>query len=157
MLIETYGDLVTDVSYDIFCHQTNCKGVMGAGLARQIKEAYPEVYAENVAYCELNKADNGKSMLGSNLYVKTSDGRSCVNMYAQLAYGTDRQQTDYDAFQSCLDHLARKLFLSDASLKVAFPYKIGCGLGGGKWSIIHGKLKQLSRLVKQDIYIVRKA
>lgn len=30
----------------IIAHQVNCKGVMGSGVAKSIKTAYPEVYNE---------------------------------------------------------------------------------------------------------------
>ena len=42
MLIYVKGNLL-DKQWDIFCHQVNCKGVMGSGIAKQIAEKYPEV------------------------------------------------------------------------------------------------------------------
>lgn len=39
------GNIVTG-DYLIFCHQVNCKRKMGSGLARQIRNKYPEVYSE---------------------------------------------------------------------------------------------------------------
>lgn len=44
MIYNIVGDLLKQDKVDIICHQTNCKGVMGAGIAFQIKRTYPEVF-----------------------------------------------------------------------------------------------------------------
>ena len=31
---------------DLICHQVNCQGVMGSGIAKQVREKYPKVYKE---------------------------------------------------------------------------------------------------------------
>lgn len=41
------GNILTFPERDedtIICHQVNCKGVMGAGLAKQIRDKWPDVY-----------------------------------------------------------------------------------------------------------------
>ena len=38
MIIYEHGDIVADTKYDWFCQQANCRGVMGAGLAKQIRD-----------------------------------------------------------------------------------------------------------------------
>lgn len=43
MIIYKDGDILTSTA-DVICHQVNCKGVMGAGLAKQIKQKYPAVF-----------------------------------------------------------------------------------------------------------------
>lgn len=46
-MTEINGDILTiptDGRPTVVCHQVNCKGVMGAGLAKQIREKHPEVY-----------------------------------------------------------------------------------------------------------------
>lgn len=154
-MFEVNGDLVEDKKFDVFCHQTNCRGVMGAGIALQIKRAYPEVAAANENYFVTHKSD-AKSMLGTNLYINTHDGRTCVNLYAQEEYGRGgSRKTDYNAFNQCMVRLAKKLSVSDPSIKVGFPYGIGCGLGGGDWETIYRMIKSMSEEVKQDVYIVR--
>lgn len=37
------GDLLT-TNANYICHQVNCQGRMGSGVARQIREKYPTVY-----------------------------------------------------------------------------------------------------------------
>lgn len=37
MIYEKIGNILEQTDAPYICHQVNCKGVMGAGLARQIK------------------------------------------------------------------------------------------------------------------------
>jgi len=148
MLEYVKGNLVTG-NYDVFCHQVNCKGVMGAGIAKQIRDKYPEVYHAYIANHRL-----GADRLGTNLYVKTKDDRVCVNMFAQDCYGRDKRHTDYGAFRSCLVDLKDFLAHESENVIVAFPYGIGCGLAGGDWVLIQGMLKEFSEQVQQKVLIV---
>lgn len=143
------GDLVTG-KFDIFCHQVNCKGKMGAGIAKQIRNAYPEVYHEYKEIC-----DKDRCVLGMNHYTYTSDGRICVSMFAQDGYGTDKRYTDYNAFKSCLRSLVTFLGYNFNTYKsVAFPHKIGCGLAGGDWNIILEMIKEFEDTIPQTVYVV---
>lgn len=152
MLIYEDGDIVKG-KYDIFCHQVNCQGVMGAGLALQIRRHYPEVYSDYVRVCSTTCA-----LLGTNIYKPTKDSRVCVSMFAQYGHGTGKCYTDYKAFQSCLDSIAREICCIDPDGKetIAFPYRIGCGLAGGDWHIIESMLEDFSNKVKNKVIIVKK-
>ena len=147
MLKYEKGNIVTG-NWIIFCHQVNCKGVMGAGLAKQIKDKYPEVYKEYL------RVEN--PTLGIILPVFTHDGRACINMFAQDGYGRDKRYTDYDAFKKCLD--AIESFLKShhvhEDVQIAFPYGIGCGLAGGDWKIVLCMLNEFANNIKQDVVIV---
>ena len=37
---------VFDSDADIICHQVNCQGVMGSGVAKEVRERFPNVYEE---------------------------------------------------------------------------------------------------------------
>lgn len=39
---------ILDAPENIIVHQVNCKGVMGAGLALQIKSKYPKAFTEYI-------------------------------------------------------------------------------------------------------------
>lgn len=151
MLYEVNGNLLSG-KYDIICHQVNCRGAMGAGLAKQIRNKYPIAYEDyRTAY------EWGLLKLGTNLYTCVEKGKFCVQMCAQDRYGHDKRYTDYDAFQSCLDSLAHRLEENKVSEDkvIAFPYLIGCGLAGGDWNIIKEMLKDFSNRVKQKVVIVK--
>lgn len=46
------GDLF-ETTAKYICHQVNCKGKMGSGVAKQIRERYPEVYSAYRLECNL--------------------------------------------------------------------------------------------------------
>lgn len=149
MLYEVQGDLVNDESYQIFCHQTNCKGVMGAGIALQIVDKYPNVAIRNRDYCRLNKP------LGTFLPIRVSPSRICVNIYSQDGNGN---YTDYKAMEHALNVLAERLNNSKipADWKIGFPYRMGCGLAGGAWNQVYVLIRSFSEKVKQNVYVVHR-
>lgn len=123
---------ILSVTQGIIVQQVNCKGVMGAGLALQIRNKYPVVYEKYKITCNKFKPEE---LLGKVQLIKVAPNLYVANFFAQLDYGRDKCQTDYDAFESCLDKLREKLY--DApNIPVYFPHKIGCGLAGGNWEEI---------------------
>lgn len=144
------GDLVKDKKINIFVHQTNCFGVMGAGIAAQIAKTYPNVAETDRKYCRKKKA------YGTILCIPTEDGRICVNMYSQYAYGRGKQ-TNNDKFQLCLYQLMGYLKTQNSDVIVGFPDHIGCGLAGGDWNEILPMLEDFAARVSQPVVIVRYA
>lgn len=153
------GDVTA--GYPMFVQQVNCQGVMGSGLAKQIKEQYPRVYYDYKYLCNQFSAETS-SLLGHIQLIPAVYGinpKVCVNFFAQDKYGRDKRHTDYKAFQNCLDLLAERLnnySVSGFYNTVAFPYKIGCGLAGGDWNKILKMIRDFSLKVKQDVIIVYK-
>ena len=50
-----YGDIIEkqkELEIDIICHQVNCQGKMGSGVAKRIRNAYPIVYTNYMKKCE---------------------------------------------------------------------------------------------------------
>ena len=134
------GDLFsTTASY--ICHQVNCQGRMGSGVAKQVRSKYPEAYSAYLKLC--NEGHNKKDpfwTFGQAQFVKCNNGKTIVNMFAQSNYGYDgKLYTDYAAFQSCLAAIRADV---PAEEVVAMPYKIGCGLGGGDWNVVLKLIKE---------------
>jgi O-acetyl-ADP-ribose deacetylase (regulator of RNase III) len=127
------GDIL-QAKEDIIGHQVNCKGIMGAGLAKQIRNKYPIAYSEYKELC----LKQGDRLLGATQYIDTLDGKVIVNIFGQMGYGRNRIQTDYKALEMALKSI--KYTVTETTLKnksVALPYGIGCGLAGGDWDIVH--------------------
>ncbi|WP_223249514.1 macro domain-containing protein [Bacillus sp. NMCN6] len=82
-MIKTVDDNILEASEDIICHQVNCKGVMGAGLAKQIKSKYPNVHKEYKQLC----TEQGDDLLSSVQLITTNDGKTIANLFAQTGYG----------------------------------------------------------------------
>lgn len=119
----------TDVKY--ICHQVNCQGRMGSGVAKTVKLKFPE------AFEQYKKACSSGYCLGMVQYV-LSNGKVIINMFAQDRYGYDgKQYTDYDAFMKCLAEIHSAI---PSGRTIAMPYGIGCGLGGGSWDVIYSMI-----------------
>lgn len=118
-------------------HQVNCRGVMGSGVAKEIKRRYPETFLKYKNVC----MDNHERLLGEVLLTKESD-KFIFNAFGQNFYGVDRVYTDYNAVKSCLYKVRQKC--EELNIKsVACPYLIGCGLGGGNEKLIMGIISEV--------------
>ncbi len=154
------GD-VLESKADVIVHQVNCQGVMGAGLAKQIKEKYPVVFWAYKALCDEDKrirmqTGQARSGLLGRVQVcykenypigRVEDPQVIVNLFAQDRYGRDgRCYTDYDALRLCLERVNQRF----AGKTVAVPYMMGCGLAGGDWSVVSRIIEESLR----DCYVV---
>jgi len=106
----------------IILHQVNCKRVMGAGIAKQIRLLYPQHYIDYL---------NSPQQLGDIVVTHVSPTLTIVGLFAQDGYGRYKQYTDYNALAQCLIKVAQLNVQP-----IYAPYKIGCGLGGGDWNIV---------------------
>ena len=133
-----------DSDCDYICHQVNCRGVMGAGIARQIRERFPEVYRVYRERYEdaLRVLDSPDRMLGSTDIVQIpGTNQYVVNMYSQRSYGYNgKRYTSYRAFRFILNELKRDI---PTDCIIGFPNGIGCGLGGGDWEVISKMIEEI--------------
>lgn len=138
------GNLL-DTPIKFIAHQVNCMGVMGAGLAKSIKEKQRCVYEFYKKELEICGAD-GK--FGFSDVVKGDDNHSYINIYGQYGYGRNARQTDYDKFKNAFEDAIRIIRMDynygvDTQIVIAIPYSIGCGLAGGDWDIVKSILEIL--------------
>ena len=134
MITYLHGDLL-DAPQEYICHQVNCKGVMGSGVAKQIKDKWPEVYNEYKGFCAGNIIYNNPTsdLLGKIQVCPINKNQKVINMFAQDNYGRNRRYTSYDAFWMCLGKILK---ITKPGDRIAFPFGIGCGLGGANWAVI---------------------
>lgn len=118
------GDLLAMAKageFDIIIHGCNCFNVMGAGIAAQIAQQFPDA---KLADDETVRGDPGK--LGT--YTIGMGGRLVIlNAYTQ--YGTSNTGKDvfeYTAFERVLDKIATRF----GKWRIGLPM-IGMGLAGG--------------------------
>ncbi len=145
------GDILNS-NADIICHQVNCQGIMGAGLAKQIRNKYPNVYNDYKEYCNSNTPEE---ILGTMLPSRYNDINSIVNIFGQLNYGRNEVKTNYDAVKKALLELKRvleDLHWQYPNCKIAFPYGMGCGLGGGNWDIVYKIIEEVFEDYDVSIY-----
>ena len=139
------GNLL-DAPVDYICHQVNCQGRMGSGIAKQIRERWPAVYDFYITRLDMLK----DKALGHTQLVPVNDGKVIINMFAQQYYGYDgKRYTSYDAFWACLGGIRDSV---PKGSKIGFPWGIGCGLGGANWEVISTMIDVVLR-DDYDVYI----
>lgn len=123
--------------FDIVVHGCNCMCTMGSGIAKQVRDKYPEAYRvdQDTEPGSIHKLGN---------FTKTTVARngpmfSIVNAYTQYEYnrrGETQDRFEYASFEIIL----RKLAHLYGSKDFGFPM-IGMGLAGGNKQRIMGLLE----------------
>jgi len=148
MIIRQDGDIFTCPAKAII-HQANCFCTMGSGIARQIREKYPEAYDTDC----LTKSGELKK-LGTFSWVKAHDDKYIYNCYSQYRYGREQRHTNYEAIYtglSAIEQHAKTNGLTSLSL----PHNMGCMLGGGSWNIVNAIIEDIFGENSIDLYICR--
>ena len=117
------GDLIKmakNNEFDIIAHGCNCFHMMGAGIAKTIREEFPEAYE-----ADLKTAAESYNKLGTISIAKSSNGVYIVNAYTQFTPGADAR---YNALSVCLEKIF--YFSNKWKLKRLGLPLIGCGIGG---------------------------
>jgi Predicted phosphatase homologous to the C-terminal domain of histone macroH2A1 len=154
MIIYKNGNILSS-NADIICQQVNCQGVMGSGLAKEIRTGFPQCYKEYKMFCK-DKTPNellGKvNFVQENIRTYAGEDRKNIssidtirifaNIFGQLNYGKDRKlYTSYPALESGLKEVYQHA--REKNFSVAVPHWIGCGHGGGNWNIVFDIIKNI--------------
>lgn len=142
MLKYVKGDLIKDSeNYDLIGHQCNCFWSFGAGIAPQIKFAFPEAYQK-----DLKTPYGSEGKLGTISYTEETNP-IVVNMYGQFKYTRNEVDTNYNALRNCFKLVKEKF----SGKKMAFPL-VGAGLAAGDWNIISEIIEE--ELIGEDVTII---
>lgn len=129
-------DILT-VDSGIICQQVNCQGKMNSGLAKSIREKWPNVYSEYLSFC---KSDWGFDLLGKFQKIKVSNDLFVGNIFGQYNFGYDNQRyTDYCALNISFQELYNNSGFH--KLQVYFPMDFACCRGGGDWRIVSAMIE----------------
>ena len=145
-----YKDIMTPTC-DFICHQVNCQGKMNAGLAKKIREKWPQVYINYMEKFQKTDSSIWHNFLGDVQIVSINENKNpkfIINLFAQNRYGQKGRYTSYDAFWICLNQIAK---LIPKGSSIAFPYGIGCGLGGADWKVIY---TMIVKVLEKDYDII---
>lgn len=149
---------LTESTATLICHQVNCLGKMGSGVAKSIKDKWPIVYDKYIEYYNESQRAPGPPLgccqLVSLMDYYHNSNQYVVNMFAQFKYGYDGERyTNYEAFYKCLERIKEIIIKSPDVKSIAFPYKIGCDRGGGNWNIIRTMIEEVFKDVNIKIEI----
>lgn len=124
-----------NIKEGLIAHQVNCMGAFKSGVAGAIRERYPLVYREYMKLCRAS-IDQGdtKSLLGTIQVVPINENLKIINCFSQYNYGYDGQKYTIDeAVESCFKRIA---LINYKKRPLYVPFKYGCGLGRGDWTVI---------------------
>ena len=115
-------------AFDVIAHGANCKKIMGAGLALQIKKHYPIAW-------QIDQDDTrGPLQRLGDMTVLNLSQLVVVNLYTQYNPGAE---LNYTALRLGLFKINQKY----KGKKIGLPM-IGCGIGGGHWETVKFIIQQ---------------
>lgn len=121
------GDLfANEYQVQAFAHGCNCKGAMGAGIAVEFKNRYPQMYEH---YRQLCLSKPRQFNLGDSLLWKSDNKPWVFNLATQESYG--RVRASYEAIEQALESMKQQA-INEGIQTIAMP-KIGAGYGGLSW------------------------
>tara|TARA_R110002033_G_scaffold10739_1_gene34666 strand:+ start:104 stop:604 length:501 start_codon:yes stop_codon:yes gene_type:complete len=129
MIIKEMGGNILDEfqkgTIDVLIHGCNCFHTMGDGIARQIKDRYPQAFEVDV-----DESVHGSIYkLGNYTTAKIGD-QEIVNAYTQYEPGSN---FEYSALIKALVSLDTKYMIEGKIIGLPL---IGCGIGGGNWEYV---------------------
>lgn len=116
-----------DGEIDVLLHVCNNKGVMGSGIALEIKNRIPDAYTKYLGFSELGEVSFGK----------TDSSNVVANMVAQNGYGAGKRFLNYGALADCLNQVRKECGYGwNGGLVIGLPFKMGADRAGGDWEIV---------------------
>jgi len=126
------GDLIQyalNGEFDVIIHGCNCFCSMGGGIARLIRDHFPDAYQADL------KTDMGDmNKLGSYssaTLIRGAKTLTIVNAYTQYDFSDKKIRADYTAIKKVF----KKIKKDFKGKRIGYP-KIGAGLANGDWQKI---------------------
>lgn len=139
-LIEKTGDLFT-ASTAAIGHGVNCRGLMGAGIAKEFRRRWPDMYSEYRKLCEERLLKPGQ-IYPYRFAIDPTEVPApwfVINIASQEYPGPDASYEWLDSgICNALAYCRERGIVS-----LAIP-RIGCGIGGLTWELVRDLLEVAS-------------
>ncbi len=147
-----YGNLL-DFPYGIntIAHCCNTMNVMGAGIAKQIADRFPQAKEADDECAKIGQNDLGEfsfaefqieeDALPHQEFGKNTRNVKVYNLYTQDGIGFGRE-VNYEALYRNL-HLMRNALNNDPNCVLGLPYQMSSGLAGGSWEIVNAMINTI--------------
>ncbi len=136
-IIYVSGDLFeNEHGVEAFAHGCNCQGSMGAGIAKNFRALYPEMFKEYRTRC---KAEPRLFNLGDSWLYKMQGRPSVFNLATQEGFW--RSRASYEAIEAALRTMNEQANAEGIG-SVAIP-RIGVGYGGLSWKKVRSIIEQV--------------
>jgi O-acetyl-ADP-ribose deacetylase (regulator of RNase III) len=127
------GDILQSTD-DAVVNPVNCVGVMGAGLAKQFRDKYPDMFADYKLACAKKEIKIGVMWI----YYSGPDSQIIIN------FPTKKHWNDPSKLSYIHDGLiSLKRTISYYHLKSISIPKIGAGLGGLDWVEVKAEIEKI--------------
>ena len=124
----------------------NAQGKMGSGVAKAIRNRWPEVYLPYKKYCE----DNNSAHIMGTIYPVSCEDKTILNAISQQHYGYDgKKYASYDAIDLIMQEVEMRISGQQLALSM-----IGSSLGGCSWSVVSEIIKDRLKTVIPTVYYV---
>lgn len=158
MEIKSFNGNLLDSTAPLICHQVNCLGVMGSGVAKGIKDKWPVVFGKYKEYADKVIAENNgntSALLGKVLPVSVSQTQKVLNYFSEELYGGGgKRYTNYEALYQCLEKTADYCEKNGID-RIALPYKIASVRGGADWDVVLAMIKAAFKKTNVTVEIWR--
>lgn len=139
------GDLVklaASGDFNVIVHGCNCFNTMGAGVALQIANRFPEARKVDAMTAYGDPRKLGGYTLAS-VRGDHSDALLIVNGYTQYGTASSPEEcvVDYDAIRQVFSTVVYNLACMNQHMRIGIPM-IGAGLAGGDWDIISSIIEE---------------
>lgn len=123
-----------DCTEGVMCHQVNCRGVMGSGIALVVKNRWPDVFTMYQWLCRnfmrMAGDPHAPRLLGTCQVIPVGERLHVANVFGQDFYGADKMHTNYAAVEKAFTTLNS----IREDLPVFIPYLMGCDRGGADFA-----------------------
>ena len=160
------------IGINAIAHSCNTRNIMGGGIAKQIKNRYPQAYEADTKAYNTEYDQDGQYVHWLSKFSKAEinskflpDGKGYIyNMYNQAYMGRDRRQVLYEDFWQALKRVEQDLYRINVEKHeydpssppvLGLPYGISCGLAGGNWGIIKAMIEDIFSESPIQCYIVK--
>lgn len=134
MIEFTRGDLLS-AQAEALVNTVNCVGIMGRGIALQMKNAFPENYREYAAACRRHEVEPGRMLVHET--GQLGNPRWIINFPTKRHWRGKSRIEDIEAGLSALVAEARARNIHS----IAMP-ALGCGLGGLDWDEVQPRIER---------------
>lgn len=139
---------ITSVEMGVIAHGVNCSGAMNSGVAKAIRNKWPQVYDRFKVH------PKGREVLGEVDFIYLIGEEIVVaNCYTQLFYGYGGgKYADSSAIARALYRVCQ---IADLQNYHVYIPRIGCGLGGLDWKMdVEPIVNELADVYKRiNIYV----
>lgn len=144
MIKFSHGDIFNSGNFDIYINTINVVGVMGAGIALQFKQRFPQMFKDYRLKCQ-----NGEYFPGHIYEYKVNHELTIINFATKDHW---RNPSQYKWIRSGLGELNKYLKALSWKSRVAIP-ALGCKNGQLSWSEVKVLIENNLQGLDHDIIV----